>query len=188
MVDPKWSTEEVRVVHDGCEAARVDKVERIAEVMVALRHLRVCESNRGGRINCGRCGRCLRVMAALRLAGALDKCPVFAQPLDLEAVAQMDLTELYARTVAETLLARLEARRSDPDLTQAVRIAVERVQPRIMEQQEREIAELKEVLASTQAWARELEAALARDRDWGRINRVWPLRAARRVRQAWSRR
>lgn len=189
LLDPLWSTEDVKLVHDGCEATRSNKIARIATFQPALDHLRVCEKNRGAVMNCGRCGKCLRVMIGLRLAGALERCPVFAQPLEPDAVAQMDLTQVSVRTIAEGLLEELEVRGSDPALAHALRLALERVQPRIIERQEREMARLAQVLGSTQGWAREMEAAaLAQDRELDRLSRAFPVRLARGVRRVWSRR
>jgi hypothetical protein len=184
LLDPLWSTEDMELVHDGSETARVHKTMHIATHPTALRHLRVCPENRGSVTNCGRCGKCLRAMVALELIGALERCPTLAVPLSVDAVAQMDLTETHARVLAEELLEELEARGGDPAMGQALRTALARVQPRIIERQQEEITRLAQGLTSTQAWARELEAAaIARDRDLARINRMLPVKLARRVRR-----
>jgi len=87
-----WSTEAVDVINDdGHEVSRVDKVAAISRSEVVLRTLRVCWENRGGAYNCGRCEKCLRTMVALRLAGALERCTTFARPLDLFALARLEL-------------------------------------------------------------------------------------------------
>lgn len=187
LVDPLWSTEDLSLVHDGCEATRADKTSRIARIQSALSHLRVCQNNRGGVMNCGRCGKCLRAMIALQLAGALERSTVFSQTLEPNAVAQMDLTEESVRKIAESLLKELEVRGSYPDIAEALSVALERVQPRIINRQEREIARLAKVLESTQAWARELQAAaVAGDRDLERLRAI-PL-LARLARFASTRR
>jgi hypothetical protein len=87
-----WSTEGVRVINDdGHGVSRVDKVAAISRSEVVLRTLRVCWENPGGAYNCGRCEKCLRTMVALRLAGALERCTTFARPLDLFALARLQL-------------------------------------------------------------------------------------------------
>lgn len=67
LTDPLWSNEAVRIVHEGAEARRVDKVARIAGSGPVLANLRVCfeDMNR----NCGRCAKCLRTMIPLELMG-----------------------------------------------------------------------------------------------------------------------
>ena len=91
-VTASWSTEGVHVVNDdGHWVSRVDKVAAISRSEVVLRTLRVCWENRGGAYNCGGCEKCLRTMVALRLAGALERCTTFARPLDLFALARLEL-------------------------------------------------------------------------------------------------
>lgn len=124
LVDPLWSTEEVELVHDGCEATRNEKVARVAGSPVALRWLRVCYENRDGAYNCGACEKCLRTMVALRAVGALDRCATFDRPLDLAAVARMDVEDVSARGFAEDNLRFVEARGGDPALTAALRASL----------------------------------------------------------------
>ena len=68
LTDPLWSNENVRFIHDGAEARRVDKVMKIAENGAALANLRVCFSDMNS--NCGRCSKCIRTMIPLALLGA----------------------------------------------------------------------------------------------------------------------
>jgi hypothetical protein len=117
-LDPRWSTEAVEVIHDGCDASRVAKVARVAESDAALGALRVCWE-RPGAYNCGVCEKCLRTMVALRIAGALGRCPTFARPLDLRAVARMRVPHTRMQTI-EALQA-VEASGSDPALARALR-------------------------------------------------------------------
>jgi len=82
LLDPLWSTRQIEFDHDGCEAKRVEKCERLNENDMALETLRVCWQNRSGAYNCGRCEKCVRTMVQLLAAGALDRCTTFAEPLD----------------------------------------------------------------------------------------------------------
>ncbi|MCK7480610.1 MAG: hypothetical protein M0C28_27800 [Candidatus Moduliflexus flocculans] len=68
LTDPLWSSEDIRFVHDGAEARRVDKVMKIVENGAALANLRVCFSDMN--TNCGRCSKCLRTMIPLTLLDA----------------------------------------------------------------------------------------------------------------------
>jgi hypothetical protein len=77
-LDHLWSTEALEVLHDGCEARRVDKIARVvSQEPIALRYLRVCLENAGGPYNCGRCRKCARTMFALALVDALHHAPTF---------------------------------------------------------------------------------------------------------------
>ncbi len=122
LLDPLWSTERTEIVHDGCEATRVDKVERIASSEIALRTLRVCWENPGGAYNCGRCWKCLRTMVALRIVGTLDRCSSFDRPLDLTAVSHSMIETRGGRDYMEqNLQALLRKSLNDRPLEQALR-------------------------------------------------------------------
>jgi hypothetical protein len=119
LLDPLWSTEAVEFVHDGCEATRMEKAAAIASDDIALKHLRVCWENRGGAYNCGRCEKCLRTMACLRTMGVLEKCPAFESPLDLKALADLEVKPIY-RAHLENNLEVLEKSGADPALARAL--------------------------------------------------------------------
>lgn len=122
LLDPLWSTEHTEIVHDGCEAARVDKVAALAGCDLALTTLRVCWETPTGVYNCGRCEKCLRTMIDLRIAGALDRCPTFARPLDLGAVSRMAVDRKAG--YLEQSLRAIERRGTDPALAKALRAAL----------------------------------------------------------------
>ena len=95
--DERWGSDAVSLVSDG-GVTRFDKLARIAEHDVALRHLRVCYENRGGTFhtrppdgafNCGRCAKCLQTILYLHLAGALERCPTLPHELDAAAWARL---------------------------------------------------------------------------------------------------
>jgi hypothetical protein len=67
LLDPYWTTEGCEIIHDGAEATRPQKLERICQSPELLNALRVCNGN--ADYNCGHCGKCLRTMIALRLLG-----------------------------------------------------------------------------------------------------------------------
>src|SRR5690606_394988 len=79
--DEHYATERTRIVFDGGEADRGEKVEAIAAHPVALAHLRVCTANRAGAGNCGRCMKCVRTMAMLAAAGRLGASGSFPHTL-----------------------------------------------------------------------------------------------------------
>jgi hypothetical protein len=89
-LDPRFSTERTRIIHYG-DASRIQKTDRVARSRPALETLDVCqydylEQDR----NCGRCEKCLRTMLELHALGALERCPVFDEPLRVANVAQID--------------------------------------------------------------------------------------------------
>ena len=93
LLDPLFGTDALGIEHDGCEATRVQKVERIASSALAREHLRVCPEQLA-ELNCGRCEKCLRTMTTLRLIGALEQCPTFPDTLDRRTLARFPMAEL----------------------------------------------------------------------------------------------
>ncbi len=65
LTDPLYSNECVKIMHDGAEVRRVDKVIKIAANQAALANLRVCFDDMNA--NCGKCAKCLRTMIPLNL-------------------------------------------------------------------------------------------------------------------------
>lgn len=74
LVEERMSSENVRILYDGAELSRAEKVGRIVEWDrdLVLRHLRVCIKNRGGAYNCGECYKCVRTAVALAIVHAWD--------------------------------------------------------------------------------------------------------------------
>lgn len=89
LIDPLWSTEGVEVIHDGAEAARVDKVREISKSDIAMRALRVCWSNPDGAYNCGRCSKCQRTLVNLAVVGAAGRCSTFDCGVDYHLIRRM---------------------------------------------------------------------------------------------------
>ncbi len=102
LIDPLWSTESTEIVHDGCEATRVQKVvSYISKSQVALDHLRVCWESHRGQYNCGTCEKCLRTKLNLKIAGVLDKASALDHTLRYKDIAKMRIygkdSERFAR-------------------------------------------------------------------------------------------
>lgn len=89
LIDLLWSTEQVEVIHDGAEAARVDKVREISKSDVAMRTLRVCWRNPDGAYNCGRCSKCQRTLVNLAVVGAAGRCSTFDTGVDCHRIRRM---------------------------------------------------------------------------------------------------
>jgi hypothetical protein len=120
LLDPLWSSGPVRVMHDGCEAGRIEKTRAIAQCDLALETLRVCYHD-SGAYNCGRCEKCVRTMLALRTCGALDRARTFPEGLSLSRVRQM-LVPDHVRYHYDLLIAA-GRRFGDDQLVRAVQAA-----------------------------------------------------------------
>ncbi|WP_372683684.1 hypothetical protein, partial [Desulfosarcina sp.] len=93
MIEPNFSSYDLRIHHDGITLSRLDKVKLIADWDVGLRTIRVCnqitvwdEKTKSfrernpfapGELDCCRCWKCVVTMLALMIAGALDKASTF---------------------------------------------------------------------------------------------------------------
>lgn len=110
QTDPLFSDERLEVIHDGCEAGRIDKVEALAADPLALAHLRVCWERVEGSYNCGRCEKCLRTMTSLQALGVLKDSATFPPQVALERVRALvmydDSLIKFARENVRLLSAR----------------------------------------------------------------------------------
>ena len=116
VLDPRWSTEQMTVVHDGCEMNRIDKIAFIAGSDVVLDTLKVCQ-----HYNCGTCLKCLPTIIDLMQIGALEKCSL-ADEVDVERLREMFRAykgELNVENY-QRRLASLEESEGDPHLRAAL--------------------------------------------------------------------
>lgn len=81
-VDPLWTSERTKFIHDGAETPRSEKMREISRSDAALETLRVCWKNRVGKMNCGECSKCLCAMASLACLGKLGQAALFPSALD----------------------------------------------------------------------------------------------------------
>lgn len=112
LVDPKWSTDALEVVHEGAGAGRVEKTRAIAHDPSAQRHLRVC-FQRDGSYNCGHCKKCVRTKTALELEGVLGAFATFPEGLQIEEIAQLGAKSESDYIFAKENLAFARAARRD---------------------------------------------------------------------------
>ncbi|MEN6301922.1 MAG: hypothetical protein ABFD96_04315 [Armatimonadia bacterium] len=120
LVDPLWSTENLTLIHDGCEASRMDKARLIAQSDVALATLHVCTAMTED-YNCCRCDKCLLTMGELAAAGALDRCGTLPHHLDPAMVRSMRFENESRRMFMGEVLAALEAHNLEGELQAAIR-------------------------------------------------------------------
>ena len=116
LLDPLWSTEAVKIVHDGGET-RMDKLRILVQHSEVLEMLRVCWENLGVN-NCGLCEKCIRTMLGLRALG-VDRCAAFPDTLTLKLVRSQRLNHSAVPLWRELLCAGLP-----PDLHAAVQSAI----------------------------------------------------------------
>ena len=124
--DRLWGTETLSICHDGFEASRLTKVERIARHPLALKHLRVCYKNQQNAYNCGKCEKCLRTMVSLYVAGALDKAETFPDDIDAAQIATMMIDRDVDALFHQENLAALRDRDLAPGLQAALEAALAR--------------------------------------------------------------
>ncbi len=77
LLDPNYSSADLRIRHDGIRLTRLDKVKMIANWDVALDNIRVCTNNSPGKLNCGECEKCIRTMTELLAIGKLESSRAF---------------------------------------------------------------------------------------------------------------
>jgi hypothetical protein len=80
LIDPNFSSSDMRIIHDGFTLTRFDKIKLVAGWDVALEHLRVCNKYKHyhrDMLNCGQCEKCIRTMLGLLAVGALSKTTAF---------------------------------------------------------------------------------------------------------------
>lgn len=125
--DPLFADEQLRIVHDACEARRMDKVRRLANEPLALKYLRVCWERVDGMYNCCQCEKCMRTMTSLELLGKLQDAPAFALPLEVWRIADICLPSPGYRTFPqENLELLLDSGRDWPELERALRTQIHR--------------------------------------------------------------
>ncbi|MGH2809586.1 MAG: hypothetical protein ACRDIA_01755 [Actinomycetota bacterium] len=125
MTDPLWSTDSVQIVHDGCEANRIEKLTAISGSDAVRSFLRVCHEQPIDRPNCSSCEKCLRTMISLEMVGTLDRFKTFS-PLDPET---MDFSPPHGapawRRGWQGLLRELQSRGGDRKLEDGIKRMLE---------------------------------------------------------------
>jgi hypothetical protein len=123
LIDPNYSSADLRIRHDGITLSRFDKIRLIAGWNAAVENIRVCNKSelyKPGVLNCGRCEKCVRTMLALTALGVMDKALTFqaaevTEKLVSEAVKLLPVLLPFYEEVIEPL-----RKIGRPDLAQAV--------------------------------------------------------------------
>lgn len=121
-LDPLWSTNTIKIFHDGCEYSRLEKVlHSISKSSLALTHLRVCTHNLKSQENCNKCFKCIVTKMALLCADVLDKTPTFDRKLDLDLIRRVPYkTELGLHLFGEDCLQYLKENDKYPNVQRAL--------------------------------------------------------------------
>lgn len=100
-LDYLWSTEEIEIVHDGCELNRLEKVRYISKYQSVMDHLRVCLDRSSGKYNCSRCEKCIRTMTSLYICGTLSLSKSFDNYLTPDMISNMDISKSYLKVFSK---------------------------------------------------------------------------------------
>jgi hypothetical protein len=120
LLDPNYSSYDLKIRQVGAELSRLKKMELIADWDPALQNLRVCnmfKRYQPRRLNCGRCEKCVRTMLTLLTLGVLDRTDAF-QVTDISAELLMRALKTIPDPVIKEhydllLVALREEKRSD---------------------------------------------------------------------------
>jgi hypothetical protein len=117
LIDPNYSSSDLRIHHDGIALSRLDKTRLIADWDFALERLRVCNNTRTVRsreLNCGKCEKCVRTMLAFLALGALHRVPVFpVRDVSADLVRSIRISSIVACNYEELLAPLAEKGRND---------------------------------------------------------------------------
>ena len=121
LLDPLWSTGSLQLVHDGCEANRLQKVRRVSSDSFAMEWLRVCWKNPDSVYNCGRCEKCVRTMIQLLAADALQRVETFEATLNTSDLHKNSDIILRKKYHYEDPVSVLEKKNRVPEITSTLR-------------------------------------------------------------------
>jgi len=121
LLDPQYSSSDVRIVHDGIALSRLDKVKLVVDSQAALENVRVCLENVQEMLNCGQCEKCIRTMTELEAIGALSKSSAFPHDrLSAKLLSTVVVTSGYQASCYRELIGPL-SERGRTDLVRVIR-------------------------------------------------------------------
>lgn len=103
ITDPLLSADHFRIVHDGAEFTRYQKIQTLCAWPQALENVRVCLRGLHRDKNCCRCQKCIRVILYFRLAGA-GLPPAFEKDVGMRDILAVKLNSYNALEVYQLLL------------------------------------------------------------------------------------
>ncbi len=163
LTDPLWSSEQIGIVHEGAEASRYEKIERIIANSTFQRYVRICFEHPEDGYNCGHCHHCYRMMAFLRGMGVAEHFVTFPPLPNLDVVRTMEVPSAARRGHIAELLAVLERAGRDPSVAAAFRELLQSHDTAAKE--ERRTPKLREMQDQAAGVRRQL-AGLYASRSW----------------------
>lgn len=104
LVDPLYSTEHTKLIHDGSEITRAQKIAKmVGHNSLALKYLRSCTANHGEVFNCGRCPKCIKTMLSLQVIGHLKDAETFPDHLPPRFLSILSQSEFGLKHIKENL-------------------------------------------------------------------------------------
>jgi hypothetical protein len=129
VLDPLYSSCDIRIRHDGITLTRLEKTRLVAEWDTALHHLRVCNCyNKYTRhqLNCCCCEKCVCTMLGLAALGKLGSASSFPAELSPQLVRKAaKIKNDYACFCYEEAIPGLKALGQN-DLVKAIRFCLDR--------------------------------------------------------------
>lgn len=121
-LDPLWSTEKFKIIHDGCEYSRLEKIcNSISKSTLALQYLRVCSHTLKNQYNCNRCFKCVQTKIELLCANVLHKAKTFDQTLTPSLIKKIYYkNNLNFNLFGEEALVYLKKQNKYPKLQEAL--------------------------------------------------------------------
>jgi hypothetical protein len=124
LLDPLWSTEGVELLHDGCEARRIDKVRAISGSTLVLDNLRVCWEHLTDDYNCARCEKCVATMAMLYSEGRLAASATFPRRFEPKLLRTLRFEDPATFSRLGDVLQVMRSRGGDSELADAIERAL----------------------------------------------------------------
>jgi hypothetical protein len=96
-LDHLWSNGGIRIIHDGAEYDRFDKIKSVSGWPIVADHLRICYQRGLSGLNCGACRKCLWTMMVLEAIGKLGEFSTLPDEIDLQAIQQYPPHDAHQR-------------------------------------------------------------------------------------------
>lgn len=126
LTDPLWSTESLRIVHEGCEVSRWQKLDRIVDNKMVQRYLRICFEHPNQSYNCGLCEHCQRMIGFLHGLGLRDCFTTFPRDVALDMRAATRLGTVNRLAYISEMLDVLDRRGVETSISRILRENVQR--------------------------------------------------------------
>jgi hypothetical protein len=175
LTDPLWSTEHLRIVHEGCECTRYEKIAACSGNATFQRFVRICFLHPEDGYNCGHCHHCLRMMAFVRSMGLAERFTTFPPLANEDVLNPVDISSGARRLHVRELVSALDRFGREPAIADVFRTALARYDEEAA--RERRTPQLREIQAQAVGMRRQLETLHA-SRSW---KMTAPIRALERL-------